>query len=74
MTSKYETMPDNLNNQPEIPIDSQPDLQLHPQDAREYYNRGRSRDLGGDREGALADYNCTIQIDRSEERRVGKEC
>jgi tetratricopeptide (TPR) repeat protein len=63
MTSKYESMHDNPNNQPDIPIDSHPDLQPHPQDARQYYNRGRSRDLGGDREGALADYNCTIQLD-----------
>ena len=62
MTLNYENMHDNLNDQPEIPIDSHPDLQQHPQDEREYYNRGRLRDLGGDREGALADYNCAIQI------------
>ena len=65
MTLKFEHMHDNLNDQPELPVDSHPDIQQHPQDAREYYNRGRSRDLGGDREGALADYNCAIQIDPS---------
>jgi tetratricopeptide (TPR) repeat protein len=63
MTLKYENMPNNLDNQPDIPIDSEPEFHQHPQDASEYYNRGRSRDLGGDREGALADYNCTIQLD-----------
>ena len=63
MTLKYDNMQENLNDQPNIPIDSHPDLQQHPQDACQYYNRGRGRDLGGDREGALADYNCAIQLD-----------
>ena len=56
-------MTDNQDNQPDIPIDSQPDLHQHFQAASEYYNRGRDRDLAGDREGALADYNCTIKLD-----------
>ena len=56
-------MHDDLDNQLDIPIDSQPDLSQHPQNAYEYYNRGLARDLEGDRQGALADYNCTIQLD-----------
>ncbi len=57
MTSKYPNMTDNLDNQLDIPIDSQSDLHQHFQAASEYHNRGR------DREGALADYNCTIKLD-----------
>ena len=58
-----EDMHNNRDRHLNTPIDSQLDQLQHPQDAHDYYNRGLLRDRSGDREGAFADYNSTIELD-----------
>jgi tetratricopeptide (TPR) repeat protein len=56
-------MYDELDEQWDTPDDARSGPNQPPETASSYYNRGLSRDRIGDREGALADYNCTIQLD-----------